>query len=465
MSTIAQTEQPVRRAVPQADLSLIDAALRREGDALRDALKKVRAADVGRDLSRRSVDHGRRLLKASDDRSAALMLRSANPVVAANLLGACDLDHTARMLEFLPVDKQVAILDSLDVDLRERVKAALDSNDRRDIQKLLAYPPSAVGRYATPKIWRCDRKARVRDAMQELKRRGDDIEVAQNLYVTDEERLVGVVPLREIAVADTDELIENIMTRDVLAVAEETEVGDAAEIIQTHNFLSLPIIDQDSRLVGAVRVDDLLDAALSRAGTGFLNQGGVAGKIAAQIPYFQLPMFRAVRSRITWLVLLFVAETATGTVLRHFEDELAKVVALSFFIPLLIGTGGNAGSQTVSTVIRALALGEVRTRDAIRVVMKELSTGLLLGLLLGGIAFGRALLWGVHPDLATCVGLTVLIVCTWANTVGALIPIGAEAVGIDPTVISAPLITTLVDASGLFIYLSVAKLLIAQLHG
>jgi magnesium transporter len=464
MSALTQTEQPVRRAVPEADLSIIDAALRQPGDALRDALKKVRSADVGRDLSRRSVEQGQRLLKASDDRSAAMMLRTANPVVAAKLLGACDVEHAVRMLEFLPVDKQVAILDSLDPDLRERVKATLDSSDRRDIQKLLSYPPSAVGRYATPKIWRCDRKAGVRDAMQELRSRNEDIEVAQNLYVTDEERLVGVVPLREIAVANPDERLENIMTRDVLAVAEETEVGDAAEIIQTHNFLSLPIIDKSDRLVGAVRVDDLLDAALTRAGTGFLNQGAVAGKIAAQIPYFKFPMYRAVRSRITWLVLLFVAETATGTVLRHFEDELAKVVALSFFIPLLIGTGGNAGSQTVSTVIRALALGEVRTRDAIRVVVKELSTGLLLGILLGGIAFGRALLWGVHTDLATCVGLTVLIVCTWANTVGALIPIGAEAVGIDPTVISAPLITTLVDASGLFIYLSVAKILIAQLH-
>jgi magnesium transporter len=329
----------------------------------------------------------------------------------------------------------------------------------------LSLDPSAVGRYATPKVWRCDRGARVRDALARLHEGREEIEVAQNLYVTEDERLVGVAPLRAIAVAEPDQPIEAIMTRDVLSVAEDAGVGDAAEIIQTHNFLSLPVVDHERKLVGAVRVDDLLDAALSRLGTGFLNQGGIAGKIAAQTPYFQLPMFRAVRSRITWLTLLFVAETATGTVLRHFEDELARVVALSFFIPLLIGTGGNAGWQTVSTVIRALALGEVRTRDAIRVVLKELSTGLLLGLLLGGIAFGRALLWGVHTDLATCVGLTVLIVCTWANTVGALIPIGAEAVGIDPTVISAPLITTLVDASGLFIYLSVAKVLIAQLHG
>jgi magnesium transporter len=464
MSSIAEPEPP-RRALPVADLSELDAALPRGDEALRDALRKVRAADVGRDLARRSVEQGHRLLCATDDRSAALMLRSAHPVVAANVLARCEPQHSARVLEFLPVNTQVSILDRLDHQVRERLNADLDARDRRDIQKLLALSPSAVGRFATPKIWRCDRAERAQDALALLRESDGGIEVAQNLYVTENDRLVGVVPLRKVAIAPPDTPIESLMTRDVLAVSEETEVSDAAEIIQTHNFLSLPIVGPDRVLVGAVRVDDLLDAALNRLGTGFLNQGGVVGKIAAQIPYFQLPMWRAVRSRITWLILLFVAETATGTVLRHFEDELARVVALSFFIPLLIGTGGNAGSQTVSTVIRALALAEVRTRDLLRVVLKEFSTGLLLGVLLGSIAFGRALLWGVHTDLATCVGLTVLIVCTWANTVGALIPIGAEAVGIDPTVISAPLITTLVDASGLFIYLSVAKLLIAQLHG
>lgn len=162
-------------------------------------------------------------------------------------------------------------------------------------------------------------------------------------------------------------------------------------------------------------------------------------------------------------MLLFVAETLTGYVLRHFEDELARVVALSFFVPLLIGTGGNAGSQTVSTIIRALALGEVRTTDVLRVMAKEVTTGLVIGVLLAGIAFGRALMWGVGSDLAACVATTILVVCVWANLVGAVIPITAQKLRIDPTVVSGPLITTLVDASGLFIYLTIAQLMIAEL--
>ena len=165
------------------------------------------------------------------------------------------------------------------------------------------------------------------------------------------------------------------------------------------------------------------------------------------------------------VVLLFVAETATGTVLRHFEDELQRVVALSFFIPLLIGTGGNAGSQTVSTVIRALALGEVRMTDTLRVLAKEVSAGLILGVLLGIVAFVRAQMWGVTPDIAGCVAVTILVVCVWANTVGALIPIGAQRLKVDPTVVSGPMITTLVDASGLFLYLTIAHVMVAQLRG
>jgi magnesium transporter len=461
----AQTEEVVRSAVPIPDLSPVDAAIGKGRDALRAVVQRFRPADLGRDLSRRSIEECRSLIEASDDRRAAAMLRSAHPAVAGNVLAVCDPKHAARLLAFLPTDHQVAILGAMPERDRAEIQGALDPEDKKNVDRLLAHRESAVARLMTPKIWRCERSRTAGDAMASLRDKSDQIEVAQNCYLVDDDKLVGVVALRELAVAPPETPLEALMTRDPIALSEDTERGDAAEIIQTHDFLSLPVITQEGRLVGAVRVDDLLDAALSKVGTGFLNQGGVAGKVAAQVPYFQTSLLKVVRSRITWLVLLFVAETATGTVLRTFEDELAKVVALSFFIPLLIGTGGNAGSQTVSTVIRALALGEVRLRDVLRVLLKEVSTGLVLGILLGGIAFGRALLWGVGYDLAACVGITVLVVCTWANTVGSLIPIGAQRLGIDPTVISGPLITTLVDASGLFLYLSIAKLMIAQLRG
>ncbi len=272
MSSLAGPEEkPINRALPMADLSGVDAALPQGDEALREALKKVRAADVGRDLSRRSVEQSHRLVCATDERSAALMLRSAHPVVAAHVLSRCAPDHSVRVLEFLPINKQMAILNHFQPDARDKVHADLDASDRRNIQKLLGLSPSAVGRFATPKVWRAERTARVREALALLRSDDGAIEVAQNLYVTEKDKLVGVAPLRRVAISDPDATVESIMTDDVLSLAEETDVGDAAEIIRTHNFLSLPIVDKEGRLVGAVRVDDLLDAAMSQLGTGFLN--------------------------------------------------------------------------------------------------------------------------------------------------------------------------------------------------
>lgn len=458
-------DEPVS-AVPVADLRPIDAALRAGATELKAAVKLVRPADLGRDLSRRPLPEARAILDAIDDRRGAAMLRAAHPVVAAQLLMQIDPARTCRLFAFLPTDHEVAILAAMPPDQRARIEHAHTPGEKAAIDRLLAYPESAIGRIMTPKIWRCDRAAArtVGDAMDELRAHADEIEVAVNCYVCESDKLVGVAPLRLLSTTDRATPLDQVMTPDPIAVTEDTSRGDAADIINLHDFLSLPVIDKQGRLVGAVRVDDLLGAALEAAGTGILNQGAVSGKLAGRAPYFLTPLIRTVRSRLTWLILLFVAETATGTVLRYFEDELARVVALSFFVPLLIGTGGNAGSQTVSTIIRALALGEVRVRDVARVVRREVAAGLLLGILLGTIAFFRALLWGVDYDLALCVATTILVVCTWANAVGAAIPLAAQRFGIDPTVISAPLITTLVDASGLFIYFSVAHLMIAQLH-
>jgi magnesium transporter len=455
----------VKSAIPLADLTIIDKALEGDDDALREAVKKVRPADIGRDLSRRSTADSCRLFQALDDRHGAAMLRAAHPAIAGKLLEASPSARAARVLGFMPTDHQVAVLAHVEPEPRTKIEQSMDAGDRDMVKRLLAYDELAVGRLMTPKLWRVRSDQTVDDAMTSLRKDHDEIEVATNLYVVDGDgKLVGVAPLRDVSIAGLTTKLADLMTPDPIAVHEDTPRGDAADIIRTHDFLSLPVVDDNNKLVGVVRVDDVLDAVLDRVGDGFLNQGGVAGKVAAQVPYFQTKLLRTVRSRLTWLILLFVAETATGTVLRYFEDELAKVVALSFFVPLLIGTGGNAGSQTVATIIRASALGEVRPSDVFRVIWHEVSAAILLGVLLALIAFGRALLWGVGMDLAFCVSITIIVVVIWANAVGAGIPLLAQRLGIDPTVISGPLITTLVDATGLFIYFTVAHLTIAQLH-
>jgi magnesium transporter len=255
------------------------------------------------------------------------------------------------------------------------------------------------------------------------------------------------------------------MTPEPITVGVDTDQEEVARLISKYDFLAMPVLDRAGFLAGIVTVDDIIDVLTEENTEDQLKFSGVSVEPGVvNQPYFSTPIWRVVRSRVGWLVLLFVAETATGTVLRHFEDELAKVVALSFFIPLLIGTGGNTGAQTVSTIIRGLALGEIKTRDMGRVVWRELGSGLMLGTLLGLIGFGRAMIWGSGVQLSLVVGLTILVICTWANTIGSLIPLVAQKFKVDPALVSAPLITTLVDATGLAIYMLIAKALLSALH-
>ncbi len=464
MSGASTEDAAPKTALVVADLSSLDHALQKDDAALKDAVCKLRPADIGRDLSRRTVDAGRRIVHAASERNAALILRSTHAGIAASIVASMDPQHAETLLGHMTTERRMAIVSRLEEADRQKLEARFEEPRRSRITHRLALPEGALGRFATVDVWTCIPDATVEQALDELRRREDTIEVAANCYVVDSERrLVGVVALREMAIAAREKKVADIMVRDVISLKETDVVASAAEIMRAHTFLSLPILNAEGRFFGAVRVDDILDTALDKVSADILNQGAVESSLTTAVPYFQTSILRVVRSRVTWLVLLFVAETATGTVLRAFEDELARVVALSFFIPLLIGTGGNAGSQTVSTIIRALALGEVRVTDVFRVLMKEVSTGLLLGLLLGFVAFFRAQLWGVDMHLAACVAVTIVAVCTWANLVGSLIPIIAQKLKIDPTVVSAPMITTLVDASGLALYLGIAHVMIPAL--
>jgi len=300
-------------------------------------------------------------------------------------------------------------------------------------------------------------------ALDHLRRVHLDAETFTDTYVVDEDgHLEGVVSLRDLVLAQPKQQLREFMTKDVVTVAPTDDQEIAARLISHYNFLALPVVEQ-GRILGIITVDDIIDVLISEGTEDQLRFGAVEPGVLNQ-PYFTTPIWRVVRSRVGWLVLLFVAETATGTVLRHFEDELARVVALSFFIPLLIGTGGNTGAQTVSTIIRGLALQEIRLRDTLRVVVREFWSGLLLGATLGLIAFGRAELWGSGYQLSLVVALSILAICAWANTIGSLIPLVAQRFKIDPALVSAPLITTLVDATGLAIYLLIAKALLTALR-
>jgi magnesium transporter len=270
-------------------------------------------------------------------------------------------------------------------------------------------------------------------------------------------RLVGVLSLRALVRARPDRRIADIMETDVISVQVDTDQEEVARIISKYDFLAVPVLDRDGALVGIVTVDDVVDVLMAEQTEDVLALGAVA---ASEVPYLATGVISTVRQRFGWLLLLFVAETATGTVLRHFERAIAVLPALAFFVPLLIGSGGNAGAQTVTTITRALALGEVRFNDWLRVFWRESRVGLMIGTFLAVISYFRALLWNTTPNVAQVVALSLILIVIWANMVGSLLPIAAKRLGFDPAVMSAPFITTLVDATGLFIYFSLARLLL-----
>ena len=298
----------------------------------------------------------------------------------------------------------------------------------------------------------------VGETLEHLKKIDPEVETIQTIYALDGEgHLVGAVTLRKLLPQPPDRKVGELLDRRVATVRTDTPQEEVAQLVSKYDVYAIPVVDEENRPVGIVTVDDVIDVLNEEQTEDVLHMAGVSAEEEPE-GYFARSAFRNVRLRFNWLLLLFATETLTGTVLRHFQDELSKVVALSFFIPLLIGTGGNSGSQTVTTIVRGLAVGEIRLRDFGRVFAREAGSGLVLGLLLGVVGFGRALLWGSTTPLALTVGVSILAICTWANAVGASIPMAATLFKIDPTVMSAPLIATLVDATGLFIYFAVARI-------
>jgi magnesium transporter len=326
------------------------------------------------------------------------------------------------------------------------------------VERLLHYPEKSAGGIMTTEFVHLEPSMRVRDALKHIRSVAREKESIYAAYVMEPAtgRLLGSLSLRDLVMAELDQVITEVMRRKPVSVNALDDQERVAEKIAKYNLLAVPVLEADGSVVGFVTVDDVIDVLAEEGTEDILKLAAVEPGALAK-PYFDNPMTRVVRKRIGWLLLLFVAGTLTGTVLRHFQDELAAVVALSFFIPLLIGTGGNAGSQTVMTIIRSLALGEIRSRDLTRVLLREAATGLMVGLMVGLAAFLQARLTGAHVALSAAVALTMVAICVWSTTVAATVPIVAQRVGIDPAVLSAPLITTLVDTTGLVIYFTVAK--------
>lgn len=379
----------------------------------------------------------------------------------AAILEQLDPSRVAQILEGLSADESTDIIQRMSPHERHRVLPKLSSEMRRELEGLLQYPAHTAGGIMTTEFVQLSPLMTVGEALKHIRSVAREKESIYACYVMEAKtnQLLGAVSLRDLVMAELETPVTEVMRRKPVTVAALDDQEAVAKRIAKYNLLAVPVLEEDGSVVGFVTVDDVIDVLVEEQTEDILRMAGVEPG-ALDKPYFDNPIFRVVRKRIGWLLLLFVAGTLTSAVLHRFQDELAAVVALSFFIPLLIGTGGNAGAQTVMTVIRSLALGEVKVKQAWRVVLREATTGMVVGLMVASVAFGQALLWRAPLELALTVSVTMLAICIWSTTVGSLVPIVAERFGVDPAVLSAPLITTLVDATGLVIYFSIAKVIL-----
>jgi magnesium transporter len=386
------------------------------------------------------------------------LLSEIEPIEAAQILGTLPHPHAADLLEAMAPDDATDVIDALPDEQAEQILIQMEPADAAEIRELLAFPPDSAGGIMTPGFVAISPNLRASQAIAALQRVAEEAETVYYVYVVDDqEHLLGVLSLHRLVLTRPDTPIRDLMVTDPVRIDADADRETAARLLVDRNLLALPVVDANNRLVGIITQDDVADVLEDEATEDIERLGGSQ---PLDVPYRYAGISLLFRRRILWLLLLFAAEAYTGTVMRHFEGELAQVVALTFFIPLLIGTGGNIGSQVTTTLVRAIAVGEVSLRDARWVLAKELIVGLILGLVMAVVAFGRAQLLHVGSDVGFVISLTILAICVWSAAVAAVLPLIINRLHIDPAVVSAPLITTLVDGTGLVIYFTIAKRLL-----
>lgn len=387
--------------------------------------------------------------------SAARVFDILEPAQQRELLQGLRSAHVRQLLEDMDPDDRARVLDETPAVVARQLLAQLSPPERDLTMLLLGYPPESAGRIMSPELVELRPELTVAEALDRVRSMASDAETIYVLPVRDAERhLEGVVELGDLILAAPDAKVATLVDRDYPVVSAYSDQEPVARLMQQDNLLAVPVVDGERRLVGLVTFDDAMDV-LQAEEEEDLSRAGASEPLP--YPYFAVPVTQLVRSRIVWLFFLVAAATLTVTVLGVFESTLEQIVTLALFIPLLIGTGGNCGAQAATTMTRAIALGEVRISDLAPSLFKEARVGIALGVVFAVIGFPLiTLIFDV--ELAATVSLTLIAICTWATMIGALLPLIASRIGIDPAVVSAPVVTTLVDATGLLIYFGIAQL-------
>jgi len=438
----------------------------RRYDQLRAALLEFEPADIAE------------LVEGLEQDQAALIFRLLPRDLAADVFSYLDgeqqqelitrlgNERVAALINELEPDDRTALLEELPAEVAQRLIALLTPAERRVTQTILGYPEESVGRLMTPDYVRVRPDWTITQAMEHIRKYGRDVETVNVIYVVDDTgRLIDDLRIRQFLLADPVQTVESIMDRKFIALNATDDREEAVRVMHHYDRVALPVVDSRGILVGIVTADDVADVAEEEVTEDIQKMGGME---ALDVPYLDTGFGPLLRKRGGWLSVLFLGEMLTATAMGYFEGEISRAVVLALFVPLIISSGGNAGSQACSLIIRAMALGEISIRMWVRVMARELASGLALGALLGAIAIVRIVFWPARATLygehylliATTVALSLVGVVTFGTLTGSMLPFVLRRLGFDPAAASAPFVATLVDVTGLVIYFSVAALVL-----
>jgi magnesium transporter len=434
-----------------------------EPEAVREVLDELHEEDIAEICEELSLDDVVALLRALPDEFAGGVLERLPDERRSQVLERVKPAEAASYLAEMAPDDRADAVQSLEMPLQEKLLAELrevEPEAADEVRELSAHPPNSAGAIMTPAFVGVPPETTVREVIDEVRRASKEGSVETVYYVyalAYGDKLVGVASLRDLILAEPTETLAEVMTENVVRLLVTTDREDVARTIAKYDFTAMPVVDAAGRMLGVITIDDVVDVVIEEATEDAQKMGAVSPMEGG---YFQTAFWAYWRSRVTWLVVLFLGGFVTANVMQHFTADIHALAVLAVFVPLIISTGGNAGSQSATLVIRALAVEDVKPRDWFRVLTRELLVGVTLGLVVGALGFARALFASEGVDslpFAMVVSVSIVAVVTVGSLVGSLLPLLIQRIGLDPAVSSTPFIASLSDVVGLLIYLGIAR--------
>lgn len=451
--------------------NLVGAINSNDSGFVKEQLKELYPPDIAEILNKLELEHSLYIYKQLDEQIAADVLVELEEDAREQILNSLTSKQIAeQLIDNMDSDDAADVIAELPDKVQDEVLAQLeDTEQASDIVDLLNYDENTAGGLMAKELIRVHINSNAIECVREIRAQADNVENIYAIYVVDDdEKLVGLLPLKKLVISATRAKVSDMYDAKVISVKTNTPAEEVANVMDKYNLVVLPVVDALGRLVGRITIDDVVDVRRDEE-TEDLQK--MAGMEALEEPYMNISMFSMLKKRAGWLVVLFIGESLTATAMSFFENEIAKAVVLALFVPLIISSGGNTGSQASTLVIRALALNEITVKDWWKIIRKEIKVGLMLGLILGVIGFARVALWAQFVDIygehwlqiGLTVGIALIGVVLWGNTIGSLFPMILKRLGLDPAVSSAPFVATVVDITGLLIYFTVASILLGRI--